>query len=99
MGAGRKPGNAVRRSREVADRAAESGSTPLEYLLAVVANPEADQKRRDWAAATAAPFCHPRLNATTIAAPSSGNRVMEINIISVPSGKYIDPDDPTQTRF
>ena len=34
--------------------------TPLEYLLAVLNDPEADPIRRDRAAIAAAPFCHPK---------------------------------------
>jgi hypothetical protein len=34
--------------------------TPLEYLMDVMADPEADEKRRDWAAEKAAAFLHPR---------------------------------------
>lgn len=67
-GAGRKPG--PQRQKELAERgvmsddvkraAKASGMTPLEYMLSVMRNPEADQTRRDRMAIAAAPFCHPR---------------------------------------
>jgi hypothetical protein len=33
---------------------------PLEYLLAIMRDPSADVKRRDWAAKAAAPYVHAR---------------------------------------
>jgi hypothetical protein len=37
--------------------------TPLEYMLAVMRDPEADPARRDRMAMAAAPFCHARADA------------------------------------
>ena len=37
------------------------GLTPLEYMLAVMRDPGADQTRRDRMAMAAASFCHPRM--------------------------------------
>jgi hypothetical protein len=37
-----------------------SGKSPLEYLLEVMMDDTADQKRRDWAAEKAAAYLHPR---------------------------------------
>lgn len=72
-GAGRKPGAANRRTREIADRAAREGKTPLEVLLEIMrAKPpaKADAKTvvavsalRFEAAKAAAPYMHPRLAA------------------------------------
>lgn len=62
-GAGRKPGAATQRTREVADKAASEGITPLDYLLSVMRNERLDMKERVDAAKAAAPFVHPRLNA------------------------------------
>lgn len=70
-GAGRKPGSATRRTREIAERAAAQGLTPLEVLLGVMRTPEPQGARADvlaaWraqridAAKAAAPYLHPRL--------------------------------------
>jgi hypothetical protein len=38
--------------------------TPVEYMLEVLRDDEADQKRRDWAAEKAAVYLHPRPSAT-----------------------------------
>lgn len=71
-GAGRKPGGKNQKSREIADRAAAEGITPLEFMLAVMRD---DAKHEDpkiqagreamkfQAAVAAAPYIHPRLQA------------------------------------
>lgn len=38
-GAGRKTGSATKKTREIADKAAESGQTPLEYMLELMRSP------------------------------------------------------------
>lgn len=71
-GAGRKPGSATKRTREIADRAYEDGVTPLEYMLAVMRgcseheDPKiqiAREAMKFEAAKAAAPYMHPRLAA------------------------------------
>lgn len=61
-GAGRKPGSANRKTREIADRAASEGLLPLEYLLSVMRNSKATMAMRLDAAKAAAPYIHPRLS-------------------------------------
>jgi len=39
----------------------ESGITPLEYLMSIYRNPDADEARRIDAAKAAAPYVHPKL--------------------------------------
>jgi hypothetical protein len=60
-GAGRKPGSATRKTREIADRAAAEGLTPLEYMLEVMRNANLDPRERLSAAVSAAPYVHPKL--------------------------------------
>lgn len=45
---------------------ASSGETPIDYMLRVMRDADADWKRRDWAAQNAAPYVHPRLAATEL---------------------------------
>ena len=70
-GAGRKEGLANIRTREIADKAAAEGITPLEYLLTLMRKPYPenadaatlaayDAMKAD-AAKAAAPYMHPRL--------------------------------------
>ena len=65
-GAGRPKGTKNRRTDmlEEANRmAAETGITPLEYLLKIMRDDEEDQAVRMDAAKAAAPYCHARLTA------------------------------------
>lgn len=48
---------------DILAEAISAGQSPLEYMLAVMRNPEADQARRDRMAMAAAPFCHARADA------------------------------------
>ena len=58
---GRQNGVANKRTREIADAAIKEGLTPLEYMLAVLRDENADPERRDEMAKAAAPYIHPRL--------------------------------------
>lgn len=60
-GAGRPKGAATVKTREIADAAMESGLTPLEYLLSILRDANAEQNVRIDAAKAAAPYVHPRL--------------------------------------
>jgi hypothetical protein len=66
-GAGRPKGSLSRRHVEVLAGATASGLTPVEYMLSIMRDEAADEKRRAWAAEKAAPFIHPR--PTPIAQP------------------------------
>lgn len=71
--AGRKTGSATKRTREIADKAAAEGITPLEFMLQVMRDePIAGLEPKDQlfaqgmrfeAAKAAAPYIHPRLAA------------------------------------
>jgi len=64
-GAGRPKGAVNRRTREFRQAVEKSGQAPLEYMLHVMRTSK-DQKRRDWAAAAAAPYVHPRLQSAMV---------------------------------
>lgn len=72
VGAGRKAGSATKKTREIAEKAAQEGITPLEFMLAVMRAPSdhedpkvqcAREAMRFEAAKAAAPYIHPRLAA------------------------------------
>lgn len=72
-GSGRKLGATTKKTREIAERAAEEGITPLEYMLELLRKPipedmDAAEKvaftaMKFEAAKAAAPYIHPRLAA------------------------------------
>ena len=86
-GVGRKPGTANTRTREIADKAAQEGITPLEYMLAVMRDETAETAHRHDMAKAAAPYIHPRLAAMEHKGPDGGpiRHVVEVYII--------DPND------
>jgi hypothetical protein len=72
-GAGRKAGSASTKTRDIADKAAEEGITPLEFMLNIMRDesmPEnaepaqmiALKNMRFEAAKAAAPYIHPKLS-------------------------------------
>jgi hypothetical protein len=70
---------------------------PVEWMLAVLRDPEAEQHRRDRMAEVAAPYLHPRLNAIEIGTTNRGNGVAggDINIVqifAVPRGGRVTQD-------
>lgn len=59
-GAGRKRGSPNVKSAEIIAEALEQGVTPVEYMLGILRDEDADQKERQWAAEKCAPYIHPR---------------------------------------
>ena len=66
-GAGRPAGAVTKKTREVADKAAAEGLTPLEYLLDVMRDINREPRDRMAAATAAAPYVHAKLSAMTVA--------------------------------
>jgi len=58
---GRKKGMPNKATAERQKAIAASGFTPLDYMLAVVRDTQADPVRRDEMAKAAAPYVHPKL--------------------------------------
>jgi hypothetical protein len=59
---GRQKGSRNRATEEARAAAKATGILPLDYMLSVMRDANADQKRRDAMATAAAPFLHPKLN-------------------------------------
>jgi hypothetical protein len=59
---GRQKGSRNRATAEARAAAEATGILPLDYMLLVMRDARADNKRRDAMAMAAAPFLHPRLN-------------------------------------
>ena len=76
--AGRKPGAATKKTRELADKASEGGLTPLEFMLSVMRDTGAERSERLDMAKAAAPYIHPRLSNVEATTNSSVETVSEV---------------------
>jgi hypothetical protein len=78
-GAGRKPGTPnSRETAKIIKDLVERGETPLQYFLSIMQDKDETKQRRDWAAAEAAPYCHPRLSAVDQTTTFKGDPLAEI---------------------
>lgn len=86
-GAGRKPGTANLKTREIANKALQEGITPLEVMLAAMrkAYDAGDMKEAATFAKDAAPYVHPRLAAVEHAGPGGGPVQHSIEVVFVDS--------------
>jgi hypothetical protein len=81
--AGRPKGSKDKAPRKTAaakqaQAAASEGITPLDYMLKVLRDDNADSERRDRMAAQAAPYIHPRLASTEVKGEGGGPLKIEI---------------------
>lgn len=76
--AGRKPGTGNKSNEEARRKAAETGETPLEYMLRVMRDVETDDDRRDDMAKAAAPYVHAKLANTQLTGADGGALTVEI---------------------
>lgn len=58
---GRKAGTPNKASAARVAEIAATGETPLDYMIRIMRDPSVDHRRRDQAAAGAAPYIHPKL--------------------------------------
>ena len=58
---GRKPGSLNKANAETRQAVIESGLTPLDYMLGILRDEDAERKDRMWAAEKAAPYVHAKL--------------------------------------
>ena len=65
-GAGRKPGTINRFSKDLLDKAAQSGQLPVDYMLEVMRDQSLDTRLRIDAAKAAAPYVHQKLSAISV---------------------------------
>jgi hypothetical protein len=89
MATGKKTGG---RRKGTQDRQnAGSGELPLDYMLRVMRDPTADPPRRDAMACSAAPYCHPQLQAVAHKlVDAAGNPIAPVVNLSVSTPKLED---------
>ena len=93
-GAGRPKGVPNKRHKVVVDETMLAGLLPIDWMLAVLRDPEAEQNRRDRMAEMAAPYLHVRLSATSVTSTNGnaggGGDTYITQILAVPRGAIID---------
>lgn len=81
----RPKGSRNRITKARLEAAESSGILPLDYMLAVMRDPNADEKRRDEMARAAAPYLHAKLQAIEHSGPNGGPvevRAIEISFVA-----------------
>lgn len=73
MGAGRKRGVGNKSSEDIRRKAAETGETPLEYMLRIMRDEKTETTRRDDMAKAAAPYVHAKLASTALTDADGGS--------------------------
>lgn len=76
---GRKQGQTIKRTREIAEAAISGGITPLEYLLLVLRDETEERAVRLDAAKASAPYIHPKLSSVEISGNNGGPIEHDIN--------------------
>ena len=75
---GRQKGTPNRATSEMRRAIAESGETPVEYMVRIMRDETAEPSRRDDMARAAAPYLHPRLSAVSHNDETNKQFVVEI---------------------
>jgi hypothetical protein len=74
---GRKRGTPNKNRSELLEAVSETGLTPLEYMLGVMRDPQAEYARRDDMAKAAAPYVHSKMPTAIITPPPGDAPVTE----------------------
>jgi len=85
---GRPRGSRNKRTRALIEAVEAGGETPLQYMLRVMRDPNADTKRRDAMATAAAPYLHSKLSA--VDTPPAGSKEKPRVSVAV---SFVDPPD------
>jgi hypothetical protein len=95
---GRTKGTPNRATAAKAAEIAASGTTPLDYMLAVMRDSAAEPNRRDDMAKAAAPYVHPKLQAIEHSGPDGGpievTNLTDAQLAAIATGRGIGTAAP-----
>ena len=92
---GRPRGSRNKRTRALLEAAQTGGEMPLDYMLGVMRDPSAAEKRRDEMAKAAAPYVHAKLSSIEHSPPQGEPKVAGIEVtFVVPKPRPDDVDRP-----
>jgi hypothetical protein len=90
-GSGRKAGSRAKKVCAVVAEATANNMTPLQYMIAVMCDPDADIHRRDDMAKAAAQYVHPRLASLAVSPDGAQPRRESIKVeFILPRGYGVD---------
>jgi len=90
---GRQKGTPNKLTSEMRQAIAESGESPLDYMIRIMRDETVEPSRRDAMARTAAPYLHPRLSAVDL---TSVDRSPVVPVINVTVDAQPDPASKTR---
>jgi len=100
-GSGRPAGSVAKKHQITVEMIGHDEYLPVEYMLALMRDEQAEPSRRDAMAIQAAPYCHARLTAVTNTGGIAGKNGDTINnivqIFAVPRGAALDVKEGTVT--
>jgi hypothetical protein len=76
-GAGKKKGTRAKKTVELLEAVASSGETPLEYMLRIMRDENADNSRRDDMAKAAASYVHSKMPTAIVTPPPPNGPVTD----------------------
>ena len=97
-GAGRKRGSVTKKTAEISRQAAAQGITPLEVMMSAMRSfyENGDMEKAVTVAASAAPYMHPRLSASSVDAKHSGDMTQRVVVKIEDAGtETIHPASPS----
>ena len=101
VNAGRPLGSVAAKRQITAEMIGHGEYLPVEYMLALMRDEQAEPQRRDAMAIQAAPYCHARLSAVATTNPNgTGPQSGDINLVqifAVPRGAALDLKDGVVT--
>jgi len=89
---GRQKGARNRATAEARAAAEATGILPLDYMLSVMRDPSAEQRRRDAMAMAAAPYLHPRVSPIEAPAPAPKPKRTSL-VVQFVKANHPDDDD------
>ena len=89
----KRPRAHIRPLQIITEEQLGGGMLPLDYMLAVIRDPNATQDRRDRMAVAAAPYCHPKLMERHTVGKKDQQAAAEPAGMGTPWAKDLDFDD------
>jgi hypothetical protein len=100
-GAGRKPGSVMIKTAKIAQDLTDEGTTPLEFLTAVMRDEDQPLDIRLNCAKAAMPYMHPRIGSVYIEEKQDNSQILEMleDIKVLRDAQFIDQNKEHNQKF